>query len=253
MSAVNDLVLLERSDDGVAILTLNRPEKHNALSDALMERMAEHLITIQRDEGVRVLVVTGAGERAFCAGRDMTEGVNDGRRERTSGRPGPFSLLLQLEIPTIAAVNGYAFGGGALLALMCDLRVAAQSATIRFPGSAYGLAVGAGLLASVIGPSAAKDLIFTTRVVSAHEALALGLVNYVAEGDAKVTAREIAAGIARNSPAAMAASKRLIDRTVRAELLMQEEAEENRNLRTADQAGRFRAAAEAVTKKRVGS
>jgi enoyl-CoA hydratase/carnithine racemase len=132
---------------------------------------------------------------------------------------------------------------------MCDLRVATASATFRFPGATYGLAVGTGLLASLIGPSRAKDLIFTTRVVAAHEALTLGLVNQVIEGDVKAAARQIAAGIARNSRGALAASKRLIDRTVRPAQLMLDEAEENRGLRTAEQAQRFQAAADAVTRR----
>src|SRR4051794_4715439 len=127
----HDLILVDGPDDGVTVLTLNRPEKHNALSDALMDEMADRLAGVPADEGTRVLVVTGAGERAFCAGRDMTEGIGSGRREGEP-RPSPMGLLLQLEIPTIAAINGFAYGGGALLSLMCDLRVASADATFRF-------------------------------------------------------------------------------------------------------------------------
>jgi enoyl-CoA hydratase/carnithine racemase len=243
----SELILIDRTDDGVATLTLNRPEKHNALSDALLDELSDAVVAIQADPSVNVLIVTGAGDRAFCAGRDMTEGLG-GRRDGPP-RPSAMAIINQLEIPTIAAVNGFAYGGGALLSLMCDLRVASSSATFRFPGSAYGLAVGTGLLASLIGPARAKDLIFTTRVVDANEALMLGLVNTVVEGDVKAASREIAAGIARNSRGALAASKRLIDHTVQPSQLMEDEADANRALRTAEQAQRFQAAAEAVTKR----
>src|SRR5438045_4078760 len=106
------LVLSEHLEGGVVVLTLNRPEKHNALSDALLDELGDALAAVRDDGGVRVLVVTGAGERAFCAGRDMTEGVSGGRRPATAPRAGPYDLLRQLECPTIAAINGYAFGGG---------------------------------------------------------------------------------------------------------------------------------------------
>lgn len=245
---MSDLVHTERHPDGVTVLTLNRPEKHNALSDLLLDQLSDALLAVRDDADARVLVVTGAGERAFCAGRDMTEGVG---RARATGDAPPrtdaFTLLREMSIPTIAAINGYAFGGGALLALMCDLRVAAPSATFRFPGAAYGLAVATGLLAALIGPARAKDLIFSTRVVDAREALMLGLVNEVADGDVKERVRVVAAGIAGQSPGALVASKRLIDRVVRPEELARAEAEENRALRTAEQANRFAVAAQRIT------
>ncbi|MGD9934429.1 MAG: enoyl-CoA hydratase/isomerase family protein [Dehalococcoidia bacterium] len=246
MTEAEPVVLLEKTPEGVAILTLNRPDKHNALSNVLMDEMSDHLLSIRDDPEVRVVVVTGAGEKAFCAGRDMNEGVSDGRASRVE-RPSPMTLLVEMDKPTIAAVNGYAFGGGALLSLMCDLRYAAGSATFRFPGAAYGLAVGAGLLAQLIGPSRAKDLIFTTRVVKADEALSLGLVNQVVDIDVKEYALGVAASIAKHSVGALATSKRLIDDTVRPTDLMKLEGAANGALRTDEQSERFKAAASAVT------
>src|SRR5262249_46718663 len=151
--------------------------------------------------------ITGAGERAFCAGMDMREGAG-----ATDGppKPGPFTLILDSSKPVIAAINGYCYGGGTLMAMLCDLRLAAPTATFRFVGASYGLVVGAALLAKLVGPAQAKDLIFSTRVLSASEALTLGLVNRVDEPVVRV-AVEAGQTIAQQSAAALAAAKRLIN------------------------------------------
>ena len=201
---MSDTVIFER-EGPIAILKLNRPEKLNALNGEMSAALIKALDALEADDSCRVVVITGHGTKAFCAGADMQEQL-----ERTVGPQGPRSIgagnatlrVLRFPKPVIAAVNGYAFGGGALLAICCDLRLAAENASFRFPGAEYGLIVGGSQLPRIVGPAAAKELIFTARRVEAEEALRLGLVNRVLPADkfwpeVMATAQAIAA----NSPA----------------------------------------------------
>ena len=233
----------------VALLRLNRPDKHNAINRDLSQALLVCLDTLAADDEVRALIITGAGDRAFCAGADMTEAV----LAREIGGPGDGTVDVVLRLapypkPTIAAINGYAYGGGAVLAITCDLRLAAHTARFLFPGATYGLVIGGSQLPRIVGPARAKDLIFTARVVEAPEALRLGLVNeVVALPDLEERALELAGRIAEHSPEAVRASKEVIDAALPLAEAAQRELEANRRLRSSEEhRRRFRAAAERV-------
>ena len=241
-------VLLERQGP-VAVLRLNRPEKHNAINRRLSSGLVAGLDALAQDDEVRVVVITGAGEKAFCAGADMTEALGASRGEgRGDGTVDVIMRLVRFPKPVIAAVNGFAYGGGALLAVTCDLRVAAHTARFRFPGATYGLVVGGSQLPRVVGVSRAKDLIFTARVVEAAEALRIGLVDrLVALPDLEEAALELANQIAENSPEAVRASKEVIDAVLPLEPPARRELEANLALRASEEhRRRFREATERV-------
>ena len=246
----SDAVVCERHGP-VALLRLNRPDKRNAINRHLASALVAHLDALAVDDGVRVVVITGAGETAFCAGADMTEALGASQGEgRADGTVDVIVRLVRFPKPVIAAVNGFAYGGGALLAITCDLRVAAHSARFRFPGAAYGLVLGGSQLPRIVGLSRAKDLIFTARVVDAAEALRIGLVDrLVAQADLEEAALELAGQIAENSPEAVRASKKVIDAVLPLEPAARREMETNLTLRASEEhRRRFRDAAERVAK-----
>ena len=206
-----------RVEERVAIVTLDRPDRLNALDgDALLE-LGVALELAEADVGVRALIVTGAG-RAFVAGADVGAftAIDDpftGREFALSGQD-VFNSLAALPIPTIAAVNGFALGGGLELALACDLRVAAHGARLGLPEVGLGLIPGFGgtqRLPRLIGQGRALDLIYTARHVDAEEALALGLVNRVVD-DALAGAQQLAAQILKNAPVALGLAKEAVTR-----------------------------------------
>ena len=205
-------VLSERRGH-VVVLTLNRPQVLNALNGAVWAALDEALARLDEDDS-RVLVLTGAGERAFSSGADMREvaastAAEMQARGQISGRAA--ERLLNLRQPVIAAVNGYAYGGGAILATMCDIRVAGANARFRFPGAAYGLVAGTAFLPRIVGLAQAMDLALTARPVEAEEALAMGLVNrLVPAGEVLNVALALADQIAANEPAAVFETKRLL-------------------------------------------
>ena len=240
-----------------AVVRLNRVEKHNAISRQMADELVRCLDTLDANPDVRVIVLTGAGEKAFCAGADMAEAAL-GRSTGTS-EPPPIEggrdwaaqaavRLVRARKPVIAAVNGYAYGGGAIFAVCCDIRICAASARFRFVGATYGLAVGASMLPRAGGGPMAKELIFTARVVDAEEALRIGLVSHVVpDADLERTVLEMAEQIAGNSPAAIAASKDVIDIATSTKDAGRREFEHNVALRQSeDHIARFRAAAERV-------
>ena len=150
--------------------------------------------------------------------------------------------------PTIAAIRGYCFGGGALLAIHCDIRIGGEDARLKFHGASYGRAPGGAVLPRIVGAAKAKELLFTGDEVSASEALRIGLLNQVVAADKVVeTAVGMAARIAANSPEAIRALKEIIDEALPVDKALEREHELNRDIgRTADSAARFRAAAERV-------
>ena len=241
-------VLRERHGP-VALLRLNRPDKHNAINRRLSSALVAHLDALAGDEGVRVVIITGAGEKAFCAGADMTEALGASKGEgRGDGTIDVIMRLVRFPKPVIAAVNGFAYGGGALLAVTCDLRVAAHAARFRFPGATYGLVVGGSQLPRIVGLSRAKDLIFTARVVDSSEALRIGLVDrLVAQPDLEEAALELAGQIAENSPEAVRASKEVIEGVLPLEPAARREMEANLALRASEEhRRRFRDATERI-------
>jgi len=246
-------VLVERRD-GIAILRLNRPEKHNAINQQLATEAMEALDRLEAEDEVRVIVVTGAGGRAFCAGADMAEATGRGERPRQpSGGVGSGlgRRIAACEKPVIGAINGLCYGGGMSIALGCDFRIAADHATFRLPGAAYGLVVAATLLASAVGPAVAKELILTARVFDVQEALRIGLVNRVVPAaELESTVLESARLIAANSPLAVRESKRIVNLATVPQVAVEAEREADRRLRGGDDhVVRFKQAADRVLKR----
>jgi enoyl-CoA hydratase/carnithine racemase len=181
---VSDPVRLERRAT-VAIVTLDRPERMNALSWATVGRLGEIGRELGADASVRVCVLTGAGEKAFCAGADLKERQSMSRaqvREMLSAYRTELAWLCESDFVSVAAINGVALGGGLELALTCDLRAMTEAASLGLPETGLGIIPGAGgtqRLARLVGEARALDLVLTQRRVGSTEALAWGLVNRV--------------------------------------------------------------------------
>ena len=212
-------ILLTVDDEThVATLTLNRPEALNAISRQLAAELRATCEALAGQEDVRAVIVTGAGERAFCAGADLKERrtlAPDERAAHTTAIEAAAEALAALPMPTIAAVRGFALAGGAELAIACDLRVAAQDATFGFPEVKIGIFPGAGgalRLPRIVGSGAARDLLFTGRQIAASEAFRLGLIDRLVPAETVVeAAAELAAEIAANAPLAVRAVKRALE------------------------------------------
>ncbi|SHJ28922.1 enoyl-CoA hydratase [Tessaracoccus bendigoensis DSM 12906] len=201
----------------VARITVERPEALNALSTAVLLDLDEAISRATR-EAPRAVVLTGAGGKAFVAGADVAEMAGMSRLGAAAfGALGNrvFRALEQLPMPVIAAVNGFALGGGCELALACDLRIASETAVFAQPEVGLGITPGFGgtqRLARLIGPARAKELLFTARRVDASEALAIGLVNrVVAAEDLSDEALALADRIADQAPLAVRATKAAVD------------------------------------------
>lgn len=240
-------ILVERRGR-VGLVTLNRPEKLNALNSALVNQLERALQALDADGEVGAIVITGAGDRAFSAGGDMAEQVAALDEQRTFPRVNASAVVHAVKKPTIAAIRGYCFGGGALLAIHCDIRIGGDDARLKFHGASYGRAPGAAVLPRIVGEARAKELLFTGDEVSASEAFRIGLLNQLVPPDAVVeTAVAMAARIAANSPPAVRALKEIIDLALPVDPALEREHQVNRELgRTPDSAARFRSAAERV-------
>jgi enoyl-CoA hydratase/carnithine racemase len=207
-------VELERRD-GVALLRLNRPPL-NPLSMALLDELAVQADALSRDKDLKAVVVTG-NERALAAGADVSEFTETDAAPRiTAAFRGAFDALGSISRPVIAAIEGFALGGGFELALACDLRVASESARLGFPEILLGIFPGAGgtqRLARLVGPAKAKELVWSGRQVKPEEALALGVVDRVVPaGGALDAALEWASSLGAGAVLAMGVAKRVIDR-----------------------------------------
>ena len=204
---------------GVALVTLDRPKALNALSFDLLDQLASALETLDADPACRAIVVTGAGDRAFAAGADIRELAGQTSASLAEGaRFGAWDRIDAVGLPLIAAVRGFALGGGCELAMACDMIVAADDATFGQPEILIGVMPGAGgtqRLTRAIGKARAMELILTGRSLSAHEAEARGLVTRVVPAEATVDAAlELAASVATMPPrAARAAKAAVVDAT----------------------------------------
>ncbi|MCC6388429.1 MAG: enoyl-CoA hydratase/isomerase family protein [Dehalococcoidia bacterium] len=248
MTESEPLVLEERRG-GVVLLTLNRPERHHALSAALNAALDDAFSRAADDPEVACVILTGSGEKAFCAGGDMLEMSGVETQERPRRTSSAIARPASMPMPVIAAVNGYCYGGGARLAIACDIRLAAENATFRLPGAEYGLVVAAATLPRLVGAERAKELIFTARKFTAAEAHAYGLVTEVyPQAELLPAAWALAETIASHSAAAVRETKRVIDAaTLSAEASAMED-EANRRLRgSPEQVDRFRDATRRVT------
>jgi enoyl-CoA hydratase/carnithine racemase len=212
-------VRIDRPSTSVAELIMDRPEAMNALSTEQARAIALACAELADDPALVVVVLTSAVPKAFCVGADLKERARFSEDELRAQRPvlqDAFGAVLDLPIPTIAAVDGYALGGGCELALSCDLIVASERAVFGLPEVGLGLIPGGGgtqLLPRRIGLNGAADLIFTGRHIDASEALRLGLADRLVAADAARTAAlELAAEIAAKSPVALRAAKRALRR-----------------------------------------
>ncbi|MEA2110239.1 MAG: enoyl-CoA hydratase-related protein [Pseudomonadota bacterium] len=214
---MSELILTENRD-GVLLLTLNRPQSMNSLNRELLASLAEEVKAIAFDPAVRVVVITGAGEKAFCSGADL--------RERATMTPvevkqyifnirNTFTMVENLPKPVIAAVNGFAFGGGTELAMASDIRIVSPTAIMGLTETSLGIIPGAGgtqRLARLVGKGKAKELVFLAQRLKATEAMEIGLVNRVAaEGKLLDEAMEMAARIKQNAPVALEMAKYAIN------------------------------------------
>jgi enoyl-CoA hydratase len=211
-------VRVERAD-AVGVVTIDRQEALNALDVGTLTQLRDELAALADDDGVRVVILTGAGDRAFIAGADIKYmsglGVDEAKAWGALGHDAG-RLLETMPKPTIAAVNGFALGGGCELALACDVRYAASNAKLGQPEVNLGIIPGWGgtqRLARVCGLGVAKELIFTGRTVDADEALRIGLVNAVHD-PVLDRARETAQLLAAKSPVALRVVKRLANRAL---------------------------------------
>jgi enoyl-CoA hydratase len=210
---------------GVAVVTLDRPEALNALNGALLTELRDRLRELAEDAEVRAVVLTGAGERAFAAGADIKEmeqmTVEEARAWAALGHECG-RLLETMPKPTIAAVNGFALGGGCELALACDIRYASAAAKLGQPEVSIGIVPGWGgtqRLARAVGTGRAKELVYSGRAVDAEEALRIGLVEAVfPPGDLLGKALELAEALAAKSPLVLAVAKELVNRSARGDL-----------------------------------
>jgi enoyl-CoA hydratase len=207
-----DNLLLERDGPGntVVVVTINRPQVLNALNSQTVDELRRAMLDLQRDDGVRTIVLTGAGEKSFVAGADINElalQTPTGGREHALTGQHVFDVIENLGKPVIAAINGFALGGGCELAMACTLRIAADSARIGQPEINLGLIPGyAGTqrLPRLVGKGKAMEMILTGAPITADEALRIGLVNRVVPAASLMTdARALAAQLAASAPIAM--------------------------------------------------
>jgi len=167
----------------IAILKIHRPEALNAMNLDVISELSRAIDLISVDQGIRVLIITGSGERSFCAGADISYMVNIDAvtaEKYASSAQSMLNKIEKMEKPVIAAINGFALGGGCELALVCDLRIASENAKIGQPEVTIGIPPGWGgtqRLLRIIGPAKAKEMIFTGKMISAQEAENIGLVN----------------------------------------------------------------------------
>lgn len=211
-------LLIEHPSDGITVLTINRPEAHNALDLETMRALAEAVEQLSQDAGLRVVILTGAGNEAFCSGGDLTQlsqypSAEDGLMMiRLMGNA--LLALERLPVPVIAAINGYALGGGSEVAVACDLRIADEKTRMGFVQVKMGLTPGWGAgqrLLRLVGYSRAMDLLMSGHILRAPELLSLGLVNRVVEpGNALMHALSYARHIAGFSPHVLRGIKALL-------------------------------------------
>jgi enoyl-CoA hydratase/carnithine racemase len=220
-----DDILLTREQDGVLILTLNRPQVMNSLNFSLLHTLRDHVAAARYNGDIRVIIVTGAGEKAFCAGADLKERATlppEKVKEYIFTIRELFSDIENLNKPVIAAVNGVALGGGTELALASDIRIAATTASMGLTETRLAIIPGAGgtqRLPRLVGKGKGKELIFTGRRVGAEEALDIGLVNKICEPEKLIDeCREMAAMICEAGPVAIEQAKYAINHGLETDL-----------------------------------
>ena len=215
---MNDEALLVEKQDGVVVLTLNRPEVMNSFNFTMLYALKEQIDAIRFDQDIRVIIVTGSGRKAFCAGADLKERADLNElqvKEFIFTIRNLFTSIEYLNKPVIAAVNGVALGGGVEICLACDIRIAAMNASMGLTETRLAIIPGGGgtqRLPRLIGRGKAKELIFTGRRVDAREALQIGLVNQICENEnLHDECRKMAAMICETGPIAIEQAKYAIN------------------------------------------
>jgi len=211
--------LLLSIDSKIATLTINRPSKLNALNKETIAELSNSLEALEKDAAVSVIIITGSGEKSFVAGADISEfshfSVDQGAELSAQGHASLFNKLENLSKPVIAAVNGFALGGGLELAMAAHMRIAADNALLGLPEVTLGVIPGYGgtqRLTKLIGKGRAMQLITSAAMISAEEAANYGLVNQVVpQADLLETCTKLASKIARNSSSAIAAAIKAIN------------------------------------------
>jgi len=210
---------LEKGPNGVYTFTLSRPDAMNALNRELVEDILESANAVRNDPDARAVIFVGLGDRAFSAGADLKERAGLGSEqvaEAVASISRAMQSVAEIPVPTIAAINGVALGGGFELALACDIRIASTTATMGLPETTLAIIPGGGgtqRLPRIAGEGRAKELIFTGRRISAGDALQYGIVHEVAAPDElRMRAQAVARAIASNGPVAVRAAKEAIVR-----------------------------------------
>ncbi|MCO5276239.1 MAG: enoyl-CoA hydratase-related protein [Flavobacteriales bacterium] len=211
--------LLIADANGIRTITINRPDQLNALNRATIGELHSALSGADKDRSVRVVVLTGSGTKAFVAGADIKEfahfSTEEGKQLSAEGHKQLFDHVEQLGKPVIAAVNGFALGGGLELAMSCHIRVASDNARMGLPETGLGVIPGYGgtqRLARLVGKGKAMEMIFTAGMIKVDEALQWGLVNHVVPQDQLLAkCNELATVIMKNSPTALAAAIRAVN------------------------------------------
>ena len=200
-------IILE-NEGKTALITINRPESLNALNHKTIQELSNAFENLNNDSSVRVIILTGSGEKSFVAGADIKEfadfGTNEAENLARNGQQTLFNKIENLNKPVIAAVNGFALGGGLELAMACHIRYASENAKLGLPEVTLGLIPGYGgtqRLPQLVGKGIANELIFSAKMISAERAKEIGLVNEVFSSEELLTkTKELASLIARNSP-----------------------------------------------------
>lgn len=221
---LNTTRMLAEVDDGIGWVTFNNPERRNAISLEMWEGLATILEAFQNDDEVRVLVMKGAGDKAFVSGADISEfdskrGNAEQKKEYGKVAADANRWLARLDKPLIAMIRGFCIGGGLATALSADVRIASDDSRFGIPAAKLGLGYeypGLKTLVNLVGPSRAKDIMFTARFLEADEALRIGLINQVVGVDElENTVRDYAAMIVGNAPLTVKAAKAAINETVK--------------------------------------
>jgi enoyl-CoA hydratase/carnithine racemase len=208
--------LVGRKDGAIGWMTFNNPLRRNAVSVDMWQAIPEVLAAFEADPQIRVIVFTGAGDKAFVSGADISQFAEQ-RSDREANEvysaqsAAANRAMVRLTKPSIAMIRGFCIGGGMAVALTCDMRICSEDAKFAIPAARLGLGYGFdGLktLADLVGPSYAKEIMFTARQFDAHEALRIGLVNKVTSiGDLEAVVRDYAAMISQNAPLTVRAAK----------------------------------------------
>jgi enoyl-CoA hydratase len=211
--------LLTKSQNNILYITINRPDKLNALNKETIQELGDAFTMGDTDSSIKVIILTGSGEKAFVAGADISEfasfSIDQGKLLSKTGHDILFNLIENMNTPVIAAINGFALGGGLELAMSCHIRVASENAKMGLPEVSLGVIPGYGgtqRLPQLVGKGKAFEMIFTAGKIGAAEAASLGLVNHcVPQAELISKCESIAAEIIKNSPSAIASAIRSVN------------------------------------------